>query len=386
MAKKILSNNINQIKSNIIQKILPNRFKKRQNIPKEVSNREIKSLESNSHVIAAKNIINTPKIAKISTLSKMATKPKIAIKLKKVSKSKIVIEKKNSNYDEYKNRVIKQLKKQLKKLIDSKKSEYLDYDDEEYKGIRDLEYLFEDVNENNDDYYKPILVKSSFNENYKKYESRGDKDKKLSVEQYLNMIIPYLKELINNHKAIKNNSSEWKIQLNMHIKFVSSNDTRDIRTFYVWSKNDEIRLGTEADDIVKSLISSFLNIYQKEQQVLREESNFVFDCVDLMCYHNHKTSLKRGSSYIKSPKWLTNKKAIINPKNTKCSACFAYSIIVALNHQKIQNHPERIRNIIPFKNLYNFVDIDFPAGPKDWKKFEKNNETVALNILQVPHE
>ena len=96
MAKKILSNNINQIKSNIIQKILPNRFKKRQNIPKEVSNREIKSLENNSHVIATKNIINTPKIAKISTLSKIATKPKIAIKLKKVSKSKIVIEKKKT--------------------------------------------------------------------------------------------------------------------------------------------------------------------------------------------------------------------------------------------------------------------------------------------------
>ena len=53
--------------------------------------------------------------------------------------------------------------------------------------------------------------------------------------------MPYLKELISNHKAIKNGSNEWKIQLNMHIKFVSSNDTGDIRTFYVWSKNEEIR-------------------------------------------------------------------------------------------------------------------------------------------------
>ena len=30
-----------------------------------------------------------------------------------------------------------------------------------------------------DDYYKPILVESSFKENYKYYESRGDKDKKI---------------------------------------------------------------------------------------------------------------------------------------------------------------------------------------------------------------
>ena len=83
-----------------------------------------------------------------------------------------------------------------------KKSKYLDYDDE-CKGIKDLEHLFEEINE---DYYKPILVKSSFNENYKEFESRGDKDKTISIEQYLNKTIPYLKELINNHKAINNGS------------------------------------------------------------------------------------------------------------------------------------------------------------------------------------
>ena len=51
--------------------------------------------------------------------------------------------------------------------------------------------MFDNID--NDDYYKPILVKSSFDENYKCYESRGDKDKKLSIEQYLDMIRPYLK-------------------------------------------------------------------------------------------------------------------------------------------------------------------------------------------------
>ena len=160
----------------------------------------------------------------------------------------------------------------------------------------------------------------------------------------------------------------------------------DIRTFYVWSKNEEIRLGNETDDIVESLINSFLNNYQKEQQVSREKSNLVFDCVDSMRYKFHKTSLKRGSSYIKSPEWIANKKVTINPKNTKCNCCFVYSIIVALNHQNIKNHPGRIVNIIPFKDTYNLDGIDFSAGIKDSKNFEKNNESIALNILQVPHE
>ena len=51
---------------------------------------------------------------------------------------------------------------------------------------------------------------------------------------------------------------------------------------------------------------------------------------------------------------------------------------------KIKNHPERIRNIAPFVGQYNWQDIK-RTGIKDWKKFEKNNETIALNILQVPH-
>ena len=38
------------------------------------------------------------------------------------------------------------------------KSWYLDDDDKEYKGIRDLEYMFEEVSENDEDYYKPEIV------------------------------------------------------------------------------------------------------------------------------------------------------------------------------------------------------------------------------------
>ena len=29
--------------------------------------------------------------------------------------------------------------------------------------------------------------------------------------------------------------------------------------------------------------------------------------------------------------------------------------------------------------------MGFPAGAKDWKKFERNNKTIALNILSIPH-
>ena len=196
--------------------------------------------------------------------------------------------------------------------------------------------------------------------------------------------MPYLSDLINDHKAIRNESKEWKIQINMHVNFISSNDTGEIRTIFVWSDNEEIRLGNETDDIIKGLLNSFLNNYQKEEIILRNGSGFVFESVDLLSYHVHKTSLKRGKSYIKSPEWVLNKRATINPKN-KDNKCFQYSITVALNHQNIENHPERISNIKPFIDQYNWEGIEFPAGIKDWKRFERNNKTIALNILFVPH-
>ena len=171
----------------------------------------------------------------------------------------------------------------------------------------------------------------------------------------------------------------------MHVNFISSNDTGKICTIFVWSDNEEIRSGNETDDIIKGLLNSFLNNYQKEEIILRNGSNFVFESVDLLSYHIHKTSLKRGKSYIKSPEWILNKRATINPKN-KDNKCFQYSITVALNHQNIENHPERISNIKPFINQYNWEDIDFPAVIKDWKKFERNHEIIALNILFVPND
>ena len=106
---------------------------------------------------------------------------------------------------------------------------YHDHDDLDYHGIKDIENLFDNID--NDDYYKPILVKSSFKENYS--ESRGDKDKKLMIDQYLDMIEPYLSDLINESKAIENNSNEWKTQINMDVNFVSSNDTGEIPTIFV---------------------------------------------------------------------------------------------------------------------------------------------------------
>ena len=141
--------------------------------------------------------------------------------------------------------------------------------------------------------------------------------------------------------------------------------------------------GSDTDEIIKELFRSFLQRYQKNLQEKMRGSDFAFDGINFLYYDFNKIITTRGGSYIDSPKWLKNKKSIINQKNND-HKCFQYAVTLALNLDKINDHPERISKIKPFIEEYNWKDIDFPSTTKDWKKFELNNE-VALNILYVPH-
>ena len=107
----------------------------------------------------------------------------------------------------------KKTKKYLSKSILEERiyklNRYYDYDDVKYRGIRDIKDLFDlSISE---DYYKPIIVISDFNNNYIQYEIKGDKI--LTIEEYLSMIESYLVDMINDHK----NKGEWKIQLTAEI-------------------------------------------------------------------------------------------------------------------------------------------------------------------------
>ena len=154
--------------------------------------------------------------------------------------------------------------------------------------------------------------------------------------------------MINNHKA----HGEWKIQLVMKIKFISSLDDNEFRVMYTKSDNVEIMSGTETSDVSNELFTSFFRRYQEGFQTKMRRSSFIFERVGSLYYHLHKISLNRAGSYIDSPEWLKNKRVTINPKNDD-DECFRYALTVALNHEEIRSNPQRITKIKPFINTYN---------------------------------
>ena len=112
----------------------------------------------------------------------------------------------------------------------------------------------------------------------------------------------------------------------MRVNFISSRDTGEILTYYVWSDNVGIMQGNDTYDIIKEIFEELKSI---------KESDFVFESLDRLDYKLHRVRLKRGGSYIKFPKWLEKKKATINPKNENDDECFQWPIIFALHYNDI---------------------------------------------------
>ena len=158
-----------------------------------------------------------------------------------------------------------------------------------------------------EDYYKPITTNDAFNNSYIQYESKGNKNKILTPSEYLDMIRPYLSDVINNHKTHgewrihsgntiteRKTQSEWKIQLTMAINFISSKDSDETRTMRAKSNNVEIMMGSETNEIIKELFESFLQRYQEGLEESMRGNEFIFDSVHALYYDLNKISSSRG--------------------------------------------------------------------------------------------
>ena len=96
-------------------------------------------------------------------------------------------------------------------------------------------------------FYKPVGVSNFWTNNYIEYESNGDRNKILSVEEYLNKIRPYLKDVINNLKK----SGTQKFQLKIANNFIYSINNDDESVMHSKSDNIEIMINGKADEVMK---------------------------------------------------------------------------------------------------------------------------------------
>ena len=104
------------------------------------------------------------------------------------------------------------------------------------------------------------------------------------------------------------------------------------------------------------LFESLLKRYQKNLEESMRGSEFAFDGFNALYYDFNK--------------WLTSKKATINPNNDD-DKCFQYALTAALNHEQIGKNPQRISKIRSFIDQYN------------WKEIVKTGKSLNETINQL---
>ena len=103
-----------------------------------------------------------------------------------------------------------------------------------------------------EDYDKQVRVDNLWSINYTEYESNSNRNKTLTVEEYLNKIRQYLKDIINDIKK----SDAWKIQLTIATNFISSKDNDEEHVMHSKSDNVEIMINDQAGEVFENFFES----------------------------------------------------------------------------------------------------------------------------------
>ena len=149
------------------------------------------------------------------------------------------------------------------------KSSNIAYNNE---SIDDIRRLF--------NYFKPKKTDEGLaggRNNYAEYISKGDNNENLSPEEYLDIIRPYLNDLINDHKA----TGEWKIQLVILNRCISSRNYEETCDMYSASNNIEIFMSSNLDEVIDRLFNTMLQRFQEPKETSFERgSECIFENVD----------------------------------------------------------------------------------------------------------
>ena len=172
-------------------------------------------------------------------LKKQQQTPSNTRKIRKPLYNTNVDKKINNTNDDF----IENIKDLFNNILD-KKINNNNTNDDFIENIRDLFSILD---------YEPLLIKSGFYNNYLEYMSNGNDS--LSLDEYLELIKPYLYDLINVHKA----KGEWKIQLSAEIYFISQKpNSNEIRVMFTRSTPEEFMIGSETEEVAEKLIMSIL--------------------------------------------------------------------------------------------------------------------------------
>ena len=213
---------------------------------------------------------------------------------------------------------------------------------------------------------EPMEHAEAMNGAYKSF--RVDGRGKTDVDGYVELVKPEVRKLVEEQVRVLDAAKVqmhlwvlWKKRERLMIQ-LDENDMEDWseEEKQTWLESDgthetkvekvfnsamtEIFQGSDVEEILKSM---FAHVKTQVEHPALPKSGFTLDHVMHLDVDFHKLELTRGSSHIELPKWISVKKAVINPKNED-EECFKWAVVAALHCEEISVNPERISKLRPF--------------------------------------
>ncbi|XP_055308993.1 uncharacterized protein LOC129572903 [Sitodiplosis mosellana] len=209
--------------------------------------------------------------------------------------------------------------------------------------------------------------------------NKGHKDLDAFFEDCFKYFEPMIESLLDVHYMIKVSTC---LQAIFEKSVISDcGETKVTQTIFIHS-NSEI---VDFETFLASFYDEYIANYIKNRVTEIELRGSGFSLKEIVEIEMQACSYDpyNGATYIKTPKKLDSKKAIINVQNDD-NQCFKYAILSAI--KDIKKNPQRVSHYKRYDNELNFTDIKFPVGLKNLKKFEELNPMISINVYMWNEE
>lgn len=152
---------------------------------------------------------------------------------------------------------------------------------------------------------------------------------------------------------------------------------REYQTVHIHTDNIIVERDTNLSELFEESVLTIILL--KIDEAIMKGSGFTLSSIEELVVEVNRYDPIRGSSYIKTPKFLADKRAIVNVENED-EKCFMWAILSALHYNDIKSNRKAVKKYEKYENELNFNGIEFPVQINSINKFEKLNVNIAINV------
>ena len=220
--------------------------------------------------------------------------------------------------------------------------------------------------------YQESSTQTAFNESLSSFAFTPKNMSKYDILNFLNDIEGGIRSKITKNLDV----GGLKIFTSLIVHYEKINDENVIikTSAKFISQTHNIFNVNEIGEVISQMYQS---LNSKAETFTREGSGWVISHIESFNLDLAKYKPFRGSSFIPTPKFLLNKRCIVNIKNVD-GKCMLYSLLAHL--LKIKQNPARLAHYLPHTHLLNMSGISYPTPFHQIKEIEDQNKKLRLAI------